>query len=217
MCVNDAAVLLRFSSKNSKRPCHDIRHKDVLQPIERLTYDNLVVEVLPGVKLGYNHDDTHSLIRNLKTDKLTFDDSQTKVENIGYLPDGRPVVIDRNAVVPMESYVENCDVNDLPLTHARQILHRQFIAACPNPFADIAQGNPMVFWQTCKKMKEAGQLVCGWMDSQFEDVVYYHNHGQTSEAQKRAAAYHLNISKHWTEMGESGVDKSNLDAVQKTF
>jgi hypothetical protein len=197
VCVNDAGVLLRFSCKESERPCHNIRHKDVIQPIEHLTHGNLVIELLPGLKLGFNHDDTHKLIANLKADRLHYDDSPTKVENMGYLPDGRAVILDRNAVVPMEGYVDNGDPSDLPLAHVRQVLHKQFTAEIPDPFHDTPQGNAMKFWELCKKIKQSGQLVCGWLDKQFEDVVYYHNHGQTSEVQKRSIAYQQDILKHW--------------------
>lgn len=195
VAVNDAAVVLRFSSRHAAFPCHDVRHADVLQPIARLEMENLVIELLPGVALGQDHNDLHRLIARLEVDGLHFSDKMTKVENMGYLPDGRAVIIDRNAITPTERYVP-ADAAALPFAHTRQILAHAFERACPMPFAEAPQGNPKIFWDACAWMKEAGQLVAGWMQPIFADIIYYHNHGQTSEVQAKSVLYAQSVDRH---------------------
>ncbi len=196
VAINEAGVLLRLGSRTAENPCHDIKHEAVIQPIVQLDHGNLHAEILPGLKLGSNYDDVHQLVERLKTDKLYFDDRMTKVENVGYLPDGRAVILDRNAMKPMPGYAEQPELQ-LPLSQLRHMLSREFKTSCPEPFGEVPQGNPAVFWQACAKMKEAGQLVCGWLDKKYEDVVHYHNHGQTSDVQKKSLTYTASIKKHW--------------------
>jgi hypothetical protein len=217
-------VVIRLSSitfsehnqllKTWGHPQEVIDHPCVLQPILGFSIGELRVEVLPGVRLSSNQSPWVQIKGTLAASLLNFFD--TRICNVGYIgratqdfPLGIPIVLDRNAVlrdqevagkpfpalVPMHThiqlatYAQNEIKTRLETYTSAWVKEQHDLRAKPTAARAL--------WNACAQLKEEEILNAGWMDERFLDIIWYHQHGTTSEAQKLSVLYEQRLSKYF--------------------
>lgn len=167
-----------------------VSHPLVLQPLGSIDLGNTVIEVCPATRLGAQLDDCKDIDFNLREDGFELDDHQAA--NLGYLPNGQLVVIDRPAVVQLS---HDC-------ASAQELLEKygdpqSFYNSLRKSFRrGLAAGDLRGFMQDAVHAKERGLLVPGWeQDNHLHDMSLAHN--KTPEAKLKADNYTTRIIRHF--------------------
>ncbi|MCB9991499.1 MAG: hypothetical protein H6867_08985 [Rhodospirillales bacterium] len=132
---------------------------DILRPLGvRQIAPGLMLEIMPGIKATTEKEKRQPVIDRLNQKFFVYDGTATYKRNIGELPDGRAVVLDRGMVRTKDGSPEAAPYGDDGFDRLRALLDDAWpvTASLPDPEKMTA------FWEACRQAKRDGLLVDGW-------------------------------------------------------